>query len=176
MCASVFSNSGRKPGARPNDDAIELLLLERKEVAARGDDARIVDEDVHALEGIGRRADEIAHIEPLADIAIAEDRLSAAVGDLGGNLLARFFVDVGKDKLCAFIRESMCDGAADAVRRACHDRYLAAELGTGCHEITPSRGRGRYSTCGAAMGERRLLPRAQLVDRDIWGGGSPVSQ
>ena len=121
------------------DDAVELFFFEREEIAALRNDARIVDEDVDAVIGVGRGADEIAHIEPLADIAITEKGLAAAIGDFRGDGFARLLIDIGKDDFGALIREGMRDGAADAVRRAGHDGHFAAELGTGCHERTPCR-------------------------------------
>src|SRR5690606_1689326 len=89
--------------------------------------------NINTLERIGRRANKIAHIKSLCDIAIAENCLAAIGDNIGGNFFALLFVNIRKNDFRTRLRKAPRDDAPYAIRSTCDNRNLAAQLTAECH-------------------------------------------
>ena len=78
----------------------------------------VVDEDVDAAEGCGRRRDQRLDIRAVRDVARTGDGLAARRDDLGGNRIAAVLPEVRDCDRGARISEPQRNGAADAASRA----------------------------------------------------------
>jgi len=88
------------------------------------DQARVVDEDVDAAEGLDRRLEDPVDLERAGDVRDDGDR---PLADRGGRLLGARLVDVVDDDPRALLREALRDPAADPVAGAGDHRDLPVE-------------------------------------------------
>src|SRR5262249_10547767 len=120
---------------------------EQRLVAVR--DAGIVDDDIEATKGFGRRAHHRIYIGLLRHVAGDRDH---AATEAGGELAHALAVDVGRNDARALQYETLGDGAPEPRRGPRHDRDLVLEL----HDAAL---KDRDGAQGSARSRRAARPR-----------------
>jgi len=92
-------------------------------------DARVVDEDVEALETLARGAEESVDGVRVADVAGVGEDLDLCGSEFPADFVEGFLVASGEDQVAGFGGEGAGEGKSDAARGAGNEGNLAAEAG-----------------------------------------------